>query len=54
LGNTVVMKPASLTSLSANLTKLLDETGAPAGVVNLVLGPGERVGKALARAPRWT
>jgi betaine-aldehyde dehydrogenase len=52
-GNTVVMKPASLTPLSAiHLTRLLEEAGAPAGVVNLVLGPGERVGQALADSPR--
>ena len=51
-GNTVVMKPASLTPLSAiHLTRLLEETGVPAGVVNLVLGPGERVGQALADSP---
>ena len=48
-GNTVVMKPASLTPLSAiHLTKLIEEAGVPAGVVNLVLGSGERVGQALA------
>jgi len=48
-GNTAVMKPASLTPLSAiHLTSLLEEAGVPAGVVNLVLGPGERVGQALA------
>jgi betaine-aldehyde dehydrogenase len=51
-GNTVVMKPATLTPLSAiHLTRLLDEAGVPAGVVNLVLGPGERVGQALADSP---
>jgi len=51
-GNTVVMKPASLTPLSAiHLAHLLDEAGVPAGVVNLVLGPGERVGQALADSP---
>jgi betaine-aldehyde dehydrogenase len=51
-GNTAVMKPASLTPLSAiHLTHLLEEAGVPAGVVNLVLGPGERVGQALADSP---
>jgi len=51
-GNTVVMKPASLTPLTAiHLTKLLAEAGVPAGVVNLVLGPGERVGQTLADSP---
>ncbi len=48
-GNTAVMKPASVTPLSAiHLTRLLEEAGLPAGVVNLVLGPGGRVGQALA------
>jgi betaine-aldehyde dehydrogenase len=51
-GNTVVMKPAQLTPLTAiHLTRLLEEAGVPAGVVNLVLGPGERVGQALADSP---
>jgi betaine-aldehyde dehydrogenase len=51
-GNTAVMKPASLTPLTAiHLTRLLEEAGVPAGVVNLVLGPGERVGQALADSP---
>ena len=47
-GNTLVLKPAMLTPLTAiHLTRLLEEAGVPAGVVNLVLGPGERVGQAL-------
>ena len=51
-GNTVVMKPASLTPLTTiHLTRLLEEAGVPAGAVNLVLGPGERVGQALADSP---
>ena len=51
-GNTAVMKPASLTPLTAiHLTRLLEEAGAPRGVVNLVLGPGARVGQALADSP---
>jgi betaine-aldehyde dehydrogenase len=51
-GNTVVMKPASLTPLTAiHLVRILDEAGTPAGVANLVLGPGERVGQALADSP---
>ena len=48
-GNTVVMKPAQVTPLTAiHLTRLLEEAGTPRGVVNLVLGPGGRVGQALA------
>ena len=51
-GNTAVMKPAQLTPLTAiHLTRLLEEAGVPAGVVNLVLGPGPRVGQALADSP---
>ena len=51
-GNTAVMKPAHVTPLTAiHLTRLLEEAGTPRGVVNLVLGPGERVGQALADSP---
>ena len=51
-GDTIVMKPASYTPLTTILlTELLEEAGAPQGVVNLVLGPGERVGEALAASP---
>lgn len=51
-GNTVVMKPAQATPLTAiHLTRLLEEAGVPGGVVNLVLGPGGRVGQALADSP---
>jgi betaine-aldehyde dehydrogenase len=51
-GNTIVMKPAHYTPLTAiHLTRLLAEGGTPAGVANLVLGPGERVGQALADSP---
>jgi betaine-aldehyde dehydrogenase len=51
-GCTAVMKPARLTPLTAiHLTRLLEEAGVPRGVVNLVLGEGERVGQALADSP---
>jgi betaine-aldehyde dehydrogenase len=51
-GNTAVMKPAQVTPLTAiHLTRLLEEAGVPPGVVNLVLGPGGRVGQALADSP---
>ena len=51
-GDTMVVKPASLTPLTTiQLTKLIEEAGAPKGVVNLVLGPGGRVGEALAASP---
>jgi betaine-aldehyde dehydrogenase len=48
-GDTMILKPASLTPLTTIiLVELLVEAGVPAGVVNLVLGPGGRVGEALA------
>ena len=44
-GNTVVVKPSELTPLSTiRLFSLLEGTGLPAGVANLVLGAGEAVG----------
>jgi phenylacetaldehyde dehydrogenase len=51
-GNTCVLKPAEQTPLSALwLVRLLHEVGVPAGVVNLVQGPGETTGQALAEHP---
>jgi aldehyde dehydrogenase (NAD+) len=47
-GNTVVLKPAEQTPLSAVwLVRLIHEVGVPAGVVNLVQGIGEVTGAAL-------
>ena len=47
-GNTVVLKPASLTPWSAvYLTDLFDKAGLPPGVLNLVTGPGSGVGDEL-------
>lgn len=51
-GNTVVVKPAEQTPLSALLVaQLTRETGMPPGVVNVVNGPGDRTGAALAGHP---
>jgi phenylacetaldehyde dehydrogenase len=48
-GNTVVLKPAEQTPLSALLLgQILHEAGVPAGVVNVVNGRGEVAGAALA------
>ena len=51
-GNTLVLKPASSTPL-ANLTLagILEESGLPPGVLNVVTGRGETVGEALVRHP---
>jgi aldehyde dehydrogenase (NAD+) len=47
-GNTVVLKPASDTPLSAhNLVQVLEQAGLPRGVVNLVTGTGGDVGSPL-------
>jgi acyl-CoA reductase-like NAD-dependent aldehyde dehydrogenase len=52
-GNTCVVKPASFTSLTAlELGRITGEVGVPAGVVNVVSGPGGSAGEALARDPR--
>lgn len=51
-GNTVVLKPAEDTSLSAlYLGKLVQEAGFPAGVVNVITGRGATTGAALVRHP---
>jgi len=48
-GNTIVMKPSEQTPLTTiKVTELAEEAGFPAGVVNLVLGPGATVGNELA------
>ena len=48
-GNTVILKPSELTPITAlELFKLIDECGFPAGVVNLITGPGAQVGEELA------
>jgi acyl-CoA reductase-like NAD-dependent aldehyde dehydrogenase len=51
-GNTVVLKPAELTPLSAlRLAELALEAGIPEGVVNVVVGPGSVVGTRLVEHP---
>ena len=51
-GNTVVLKPAELTPLSAlRLAELALEAGIPEGVVNVVVGPGRVVGQRLVEHP---
>ncbi len=52
LGNSVVLKPASATPLTAlRLAELASEVGLPPGVLNVVPGPGGAAGSALARHP---
>ncbi len=47
-GNTIIHKPASLTTLSAlKLAAIMQEAGVPAGVFNVITGKGSEVGDAL-------
>jgi len=51
-GNTIVFKPASATPWSAiKLMEVFEEAGLPAGVLNVVTGPGGSVGNALVESP---
>jgi betaine-aldehyde dehydrogenase len=51
-GNTVVLKPAELTPLSAlRLAELALEAGIPEGVLNVVVGPGRVAGRRLVEHP---
>ncbi len=52
-GNTIVVKPASLTPLSLlRLADILAEAGLPAGTLSVLPGPGSSVGNALVTDPR--
>lgn len=52
-GNTIVLKPASQTPLSAIfLAELLDQTNLPKGAFNLVTGSGKVVGDALVESDK--
>lgn len=51
-GNTVVFKPAELTPATATLlVEILEEAGLPPGVLNMVVGPGSKVGEVFVNAP---
>jgi len=51
-GNTVILKPASATPLTAILLgELCREAGIPDGVVNVITGPGAEIGEAMVASP---
>ena len=51
-GNTVVLKPAELTPLTAlEFERIALDAGLPEGVVNVIAGPGSVAGKALVEHP---
>jgi acyl-CoA reductase-like NAD-dependent aldehyde dehydrogenase len=51
-GNTVVLKPAELTSMTAlKLAEICQEAGVPEGVVNVITGLGPVAGMALVKHP---
>jgi len=52
-GNTVIIKPASVTPLTTlEFGKLTEKAGFPKGVVNIVTGPGATLGEALVTNPQ--
>lgn len=53
VGNTLVVKPASLTPLSLlEFAKIAEASGIPPGVFNVVTGPGETIGAELATSKK--
>ncbi|WP_416442835.1 aldehyde dehydrogenase family protein [Leucobacter sp. HNU] len=52
MGNTVVIKPAETTTLSVLALVAVMNQVLPAGVLNVVPGPGSTVGDALTRSPK--
>ncbi len=50
MGNSVIVKPASYTPLTTiELAKMMEKAGVPKGAFNVLTGPGEKVGEALAK-----
>jgi aldehyde dehydrogenase (NAD+) len=53
LGNAAVLKPASDTPVTAGLlpARILEEAGLPAGLLSVVIGPGDEIGEPLVIHP---
>jgi acyl-CoA reductase-like NAD-dependent aldehyde dehydrogenase len=53
VGCTAILKPASYTPQTAlAIARILEEAGLPPGVLNVITGPGSKVGAALVHDPR--
>jgi len=53
MGNSIVLKPASITPMSSvTVCECFAEAGLPAGALNVITGPGRVVGEALVTDPR--
>ncbi|MGE0065915.1 MAG: aldehyde dehydrogenase family protein [Solirubrobacterales bacterium] len=51
-GNTIVLKPAGVTPISAlKLAAILEEAGLPEGWLSVIPGPGSQVGNAIVESP---
>lgn len=51
-GNTIILKPATYTPLTLlEFAKLADKVGIPKGVLNVITGPGDKIGEELATSP---
>jgi betaine-aldehyde dehydrogenase len=51
-GNTIILKPATYTPLTLlEFAKLADKAGIPEGVLNVITGPGDKIGEELATSP---
>ncbi len=52
-GNAIVLKPAEVTSISAwILADIINRSGLPAGVFNMVMGSGRVIGETLSSSPK--
>ena len=52
-GNTIVVKPSSVTPINCHIfAEIVHASGLPAGVFNVVNGPGAEIGNALASHPQ--
>ena len=52
-GNTVILKPASLTPLTTiELGKIIEKAGLPKGTVNVITGPGSVLGEAVSASEK--